>query len=154
MDDFRTPEVESLKTLCDKNGGFRAVATAIAVNDQSLYQILMGVKLKSGRPKGIGPSLRDKLNQRYPGWNVAASGTKSPATEAKFSEMALSAARLVDQIPASDDTMRVQMLAALVRMTQEWRATQKLQSPYPADHKKPSKSLQPAPAHPQTDKQT
>lgn len=69
MDENQTPEVRALKNLCLREGGHAAVANAIGSNGQSIYQIITGVKLKSGRPKGVGPSLRDKLNARYPGWN-------------------------------------------------------------------------------------
>ena len=68
MENERNPDVEALRSLCEREGGFRAVATAIEVNDQSLYQILSGVTLASGRQKGIGPKLRGKLDARYPGW--------------------------------------------------------------------------------------
>lgn len=73
MDEFENPEVVALRSLCDRHGGFRVVASKLGVNDQSLYQILAKVKLKSGRPKGIGPSLREKLNEHYPGWSVTQS---------------------------------------------------------------------------------
>lgn len=69
MDENENPDVRALKALCLREGGYAVVAKAIGSNDQSIYQIITGVKLKSGRPKGVGPSLRDKLNKRYPGWN-------------------------------------------------------------------------------------
>lgn len=69
MEITKSPDVSALQALCDREGGYRAVANALGVNDQSIYQIISGVLLPSGRPKGIGPSLREKLSQRYPGWN-------------------------------------------------------------------------------------
>ena len=69
MEKSRSPDVVALQSLCDKEGGYKVVARAIDVNDQSLYQIISGVLLPSGRPKGIGPGLRDKLTARYPGWD-------------------------------------------------------------------------------------
>lgn len=62
------PEVSALIALCDRMGGFRQVADAIDANDQSIYQIISGVRLPSGNLKGIGPQIRKKLNERFPGW--------------------------------------------------------------------------------------
>lgn len=69
MDQSDTPEVTALQALCTREGGYKSVADALGVNDQSIYQIVTRKKLPSGRPKGIGPGLRDKLNSRYPNWN-------------------------------------------------------------------------------------
>jgi len=69
MDRSDNPEVAALQALCIREGGHIAVANAIGGNDQSIYQIITRRKLPSGREKGIGPGLRDKLNSRYPGWN-------------------------------------------------------------------------------------
>ena len=71
MDQSDTPEVAALQALCVREGGYKSVADAIGVNDQSIYQIVTKKKLPSGRSKGIGPRLRDKLNARYPNWNKA-----------------------------------------------------------------------------------
>lgn len=60
--------VEALRRLVSHEGGAVAVADEIDVNDQSIYQILKGVRLPSGRPRGVGPKLRAKLDARYPGW--------------------------------------------------------------------------------------
>lgn len=70
MDYSANPDVAALQRLCQREGGAKAVADALGgVNDQSIYQIVTRKTLPSGREKGIGPSLRDKLNARYPGWN-------------------------------------------------------------------------------------
>jgi hypothetical protein len=64
--------VEALRALCEREGGGAlgraAVAATAGLNDQSLYQILAGVKNKSGRPKGVGPVIRERLDTHYPGW--------------------------------------------------------------------------------------
>jgi hypothetical protein len=75
------PEVLALKALCEREGGEKGhitIAKELGVSDQSIYQIITGVRLPSGRPKGIGPTLKDKLNRRYPGWNDKA---QTAATE-------------------------------------------------------------------------
>lgn len=97
MDEFHNQEVAALQSLCDREGGFRVVAKAIGSNDQSLYQILTFVKLPSGRPKGIGKGLREKLNLRYPGW------LDRPKPSGDFpihaSDMAKKLAAAFDRIP-------------------------------------------------------
>lgn len=63
--------IQSLKRLCDDKGGYKAVADKAGVDDQSLYQILSGVKLPSGNAKGVGPTIQRKLDAAYPGWASA-----------------------------------------------------------------------------------
>lgn len=60
--------IQSLKTLCNENGGYKAVADRAGVDDQSLYQIISGVRLPSGNPKGVGPTIQRKLDTAFPGW--------------------------------------------------------------------------------------
>lgn len=67
--DVRTHLVESLRRLCLRAGGHRVVADAIGADEQSLQQILKGVKLPSGNAKGVGPTLQRKLDSAYPGWS-------------------------------------------------------------------------------------
>jgi hypothetical protein len=70
MDYSANQDVAALQRLCQREGGTKAVAEALGgVNDQSIYQIVTRKTLPSGREKGIGPSLRDKLDVKYPGWN-------------------------------------------------------------------------------------
>jgi len=61
--------VEALRVLCRQEGGYVPVADKIGVNDQTLHQIARGVKLPSGEPKGVGPTLQKKLEAHYPGWS-------------------------------------------------------------------------------------
>lgn len=60
--------IASLKILCDREGGYVKVADEIGANDQSIWQIISGVKLPSGEPRGVGPQLQKRLSARYPGW--------------------------------------------------------------------------------------
>jgi len=100
MEIMNNPDVAALQSLCDKEGGFKVVADAIGVNNQSIYQILTFVKLPSGRPKGIGPQLREKLDARYPGWSNRK--TNPSTVPASASEMARRLAAAFDRIPSTD----------------------------------------------------
>lgn len=62
--------IESLKELCRIEGGYRAVADKAGVDDQSIYQIISGVKLPSGNPKGVGPKIQTALSHSFPGWEA------------------------------------------------------------------------------------
>jgi phage repressor protein C with HTH and peptisase S24 domain len=77
-DDDRDPSVQALIRLCDIVGGYKALAETIDANPQSIYQIVRGIKLPSGRPKGVGSNLREKLNQRHPGWLYTEQPSKPP----------------------------------------------------------------------------
>jgi hypothetical protein len=65
--------IEALKQLCKREGGAVAVAEAAGVNDQTLYQILKGIKLPSGEPRGVGPGLQKKIEAAFPGWRTLGS---------------------------------------------------------------------------------
>lgn len=63
------PYVSSLRRLCERTrGGIAMVAATIEANPQTIDQILKGVKLPSGNPRSIGPSLRKRLSAAYPDW--------------------------------------------------------------------------------------
>jgi len=62
--------VDSLRRLCEAQGGTKALAKVLQVHDQSLYQIISGIKLPSGKPRGIGRNLREKLDKHFPGWDM------------------------------------------------------------------------------------
>lgn len=70
--------IQCLADLCREHGGYKAVADKAGVDDQSLYQIISGVKLPSGNPKGVGPTIQRKLDAAYPGW--ADAKTSAPLT--------------------------------------------------------------------------
>lgn len=72
------PLVVALERLVAREGGRIKVADEIGVNDQSLYQILRRVPHSvTGKPKGVGPKIRAKLDARYPGW-MSLGGESSP----------------------------------------------------------------------------
>ena len=62
------PAVRALALLVEREGGRYAVAAQINCNPRTLYQIVAGIKLKSGKPRGVGRDLREKLERHYPGW--------------------------------------------------------------------------------------
>lgn len=62
------PYVSALRHLCETHGGHKGVATLADVNDQTIYQIITGVKLPSGNERGVGPALRKKLSAAFPNW--------------------------------------------------------------------------------------
>jgi hypothetical protein len=64
--------VAALVELCKKEGGHLRVAKEAKLSTDLLYQIVTGVKLPSGNPKGVGPQTRAALEKRYPGWQMSA----------------------------------------------------------------------------------
>lgn len=63
------PLVLALERLVAREGGRIKVADEIGVNEQSLYQILKRIPHSTtGKPKGVGPKIREKLTARYPDW--------------------------------------------------------------------------------------
>lgn len=64
----RDPIVQALISLCDENGGYEKVAARAGVSAANLWQIVAGTKLPSGKPRGIGPRLRESISSAYPNW--------------------------------------------------------------------------------------
>lgn len=63
------PLVVALQRLLEMHGGHVAVGDLAGINDQSLYQIAtLRTDSKTGRVKGIGPSIRRRLDAAFPGW--------------------------------------------------------------------------------------
>lgn len=60
--------VEALRQLCAAHGGPEVVAERAGLSSENLKQILKGVLLPSGNPRGVGPGVRKALNESYPGW--------------------------------------------------------------------------------------
>jgi hypothetical protein len=80
--------IESLRFLCLREGGHVVVADEIKANDQTIWQIINGTKLPSGAPRGVGPSLQEKLDLRYPGWaHLAAAPSPAAAPHAGDNEV-------------------------------------------------------------------
>jgi len=65
MDKF----AKALRKLCETHGGHVKIALQIEANPQTIHQIISGVKLPSGNPRGVGPNLRKRLDEHYPGWS-------------------------------------------------------------------------------------
>jgi len=69
------PAIAALQALVTRTeGGRAAVAAAIHANEQTLYQILARIPLKSGRPRGLGRDLRERLTRAFPNWLDAPTG--------------------------------------------------------------------------------
>lgn len=66
--------VDRLQALCDANGGPEGVAEKAGVSAENLAQVLAGTPLPSGRPRGIGPSVAERLEKAFPNWAVIAPG--------------------------------------------------------------------------------
>ena len=73
MDEYKPddPAVIALMRLCELHGGYKGVAAEIEANDQTIYQIVAGIRLPSGNYRGVGPLLRKKLTARFPDWLAA-----------------------------------------------------------------------------------
>lgn len=50
----------------------REIAEVIGANEQSLYQIVRGIPLSSGKKRTVGRELREKLDAHFPGWRTGA----------------------------------------------------------------------------------
>jgi hypothetical protein len=63
------PLVAALQRLCNRVGGYQAVAAAANINDQSLYQIAaQKPNASTGKARSVGPSIRRRLDKAFPGW--------------------------------------------------------------------------------------
>lgn len=83
--DGADPLVESLRALCREEGDYTVVAERARVSAANLWQILNGVKLPSGKPRGVGPNLREKLSAAYPDWMTRRSSTAAGEPPADYS---------------------------------------------------------------------
>lgn len=120
--------IASLTALCAREGGHVVVADEIQANDQTIWQIINGVKLPSGNPRGVGPGLQAKLDARYPGWANLPSLAAPPATEGSTSPplreppyLALpqALAMLGQALMAADDLTLDQVRPLLARLVDE-----------------------------------
>lgn len=62
------PLIAALTRLVEREGGYDAVANAAGHNSQALYQIVAGITLPSGKPRGVGRLLRERLDRAFPDW--------------------------------------------------------------------------------------
>ncbi|HEY0955791.1 MAG TPA: hypothetical protein VGE36_13585 [Roseateles sp.] len=83
----------------DNPGRRKEVATEARCNEQTLYQIAKGVPLKSGKERGVGREIRDKLDKRFPGWRdgVAVDEQAAVVTPADALPVALESLRNAPQ---------------------------------------------------------
>lgn len=67
MSDTRQRLAQALGALCAREG-YKNVATTIGSSYRTLWQIVHGSKSETGRPRGIGVRLQERLDEHYPGW--------------------------------------------------------------------------------------
>lgn len=77
MSDTRQRLAQALGALCAREG-YKNVAATIGSSYRTLWQIVHGSKSETGRPRGIGVRLQERLDEHYPGW---ANNTPSSATD-------------------------------------------------------------------------
>jgi hypothetical protein len=89
----------ALEFLCEKHGGVDEVAEKAGVSAENLKQVLAGTKLPSGRPRGIGPTVRRKLEDAFPNWTQVHLGSSSLTTsDHQSGKSYLSEAQLASQV--------------------------------------------------------
>lgn len=104
--------VDALVALCAREGGPEFVAEKSRLSAANLQQILKGVKLDSGRPRGVGPEVRRKLTVAYPDW---LQGPVEPVREAKssYTTLAIELADYFDEVvPRSGRAIRALCFSA------------------------------------------
>ncbi len=125
--------IESLRHLCQREGGHKAVADRAGLDDQSIYQILTGVKLPSGNAKGVGPTMQRKLDAAFPGWAASAVAPSSSSPGANEDAASYGGAWPFRRLRYSDlasvpadrrDLLESAMLATIAGMSRpdRWRA--------------------------------
>lgn len=60
--------IERFKALCEKHG-VEVIAERIRSSPDSLKQVIAGTKLPSGKPRGVGPDIQQRLEKAFPGWS-------------------------------------------------------------------------------------
>ena len=80
--------VEARRRLSASNGGPEGVAQTAGLSAENLKQILQGVPLPSGNPRGVGPAVRKALSTRHPRWLVVAAADQ-PAVNQSFTRVQL-----------------------------------------------------------------
>jgi transcriptional regulator with XRE-family HTH domain len=105
--------VAALVELCIKEGGHLRVAKEAKLSTDLLYQIVTGVKLPSGNPKGVGPQTRAALDERYPGWQQASSPTVFEQSAATLQTTLEHLSHFLASVPEADRATASAALAAL-----------------------------------------
>lgn len=108
--------VESLKRLCEEQGGYGPVAERIKAHPQTLYQIVSGIKLGSGRARSVGPDLRGRLDLHYPGWLRTAGQLESPVRHLVNVPLLANAA----EMGAGAEQMNEDIVVGQLALQQDW----------------------------------
>ncbi len=74
--------VSALIRLCERVGGFEVVARETGLSKDNLWQVINGIKLPSGNPRGVGPKLRAAISSTYPDWLTTSEGEMKPSPTA------------------------------------------------------------------------
>lgn len=69
---IREQLAESLRILCEREGGKKSVADAIGSSPNTINQLIHGYRDAKGNPRVIGARLQRRLDDRYPGWHTLA----------------------------------------------------------------------------------
>lgn len=105
--------VDALIALCKREGGYKLVADSLRASHNNLWQIIHRTALPSGNARGVGPKLRKKLNEVYPGWlDVQAEPPAPPAKPAEISIEAAVVVRMIDRHSSPD--RRLDLMTACV----------------------------------------
>jgi hypothetical protein len=111
--------IQALMKLCDTHGGYAKIAETIGANAQTIYQIVSGVKLPSGNPRGVGPQLRKKLEAHFPLW-LDDLGPQRPGST--FDAITPDEAKLLDDFRAMTDDDQIEITAEIRRRADKARA--------------------------------
>lgn len=98
--------IESLRLLCAAEGGTQGVAEKSGIDEQVLYQVVRGIKLPSGQPRGIGPKTQKTLSDAFPGWSSLYSRSRTGSWAAMAGDM-----QVTDQSDDAQQSVRVPLLA-------------------------------------------
>lgn len=111
------PAVAALKRLLgDSTERRQQVADVIGFNEQTLYQVANGIKLKSGKVRGVGRKMREALDAHYPGWrDPSAPGPATPVPQLK---LATALPLVIDAIAALPAARWVSVRAQLDQLAQ------------------------------------
>jgi hypothetical protein len=69
IDPITDRAIQALRELVKREHGVNQVALVAGVSAANLRQIINGIALPTGKPRGIGRELREKLSRAYPGWD-------------------------------------------------------------------------------------
>ncbi len=58
----------ALQSLAQREGGVPALATELKCNAEYLRQVIRRQALANGKTRSIGPTIRRRLDHRFPGW--------------------------------------------------------------------------------------